>query len=157
MDGEVYDPEFFGKYGLGTERTIDEYERYAGISFSRRAVQQHTLDKKDAPFPVIENEEEYQNSFSTPFKHCIDISFDSVPHDDYNVWAVAFEDEEGNEIHRDDAGSDEIKRMMTDPDRFCRLWRSFNTVSRPYKWIVWPHSEKEGWVNRMEGTLYEKV
>ena len=46
-----------------------------------------------------------------------------------------FEDEEGNEIHRDD-GVDEIKRMMTDPDRFCRLWRSFNTVSRPYKCIV---------------------
>ena len=157
MDGEVYDPEFFGIYGLGTERTLNEYERYAGISFSRRAVQQHTLDKKDAPCPIIEDEEQYQNSFSTPFKHCIDISFDSVPHDDYNVWAVAFEDELGNEIHREDANSGEIKRMMTDPDKFCRLWRSFNTVLRPYKWIVWPHSEKEGWVNRMEGTLYEKV
>ena len=157
MDGEVYDPEFFGIYGLGTERTLDDYERYAGISFSRRAVQQHTLDKKDAPCPIIEDEKEYQNSFSTPFKHCIDISFDSVPHDDYNVWAVAFEDEEGNEIHREDANGDEIKRMMTDPDRFCRLWRSFNTVTRPYKWVVWPHSEKEGWINRMEGVLYEKV
>jgi len=157
MDGEVYEPEFFGKYGLGTKRSLDEYERYAGISFSRRAVQQHTLDKKDAPCPLFESEEEYQNSFSTPFKHCIDISFDSVPHDDYNVWAVAFEDESGNEIYRDDAGADEIKRMMTDPDRFCRLWRSFNTISRPYKWIVWPHSEKEGWVNRMEGVLYEKA
>ena len=70
---------------------------------------------------------------------------------------ASYQDENGNEIHRDDANVDEIKRMMTDPDRFCRLWRSFNTVSKPYKWIVWPHSEKEGWVNRMEGTLYEKV
>ena len=157
MDGEEYDPEFFGIYGRGTERTLDDYERYAGISFSRRAVQQHTLDKKDPPCPIFENEEEYQNSFSSPFKHCIDISFDCVPHEDYNVWAVAFEDENGNEIHREDADANEIKRMMTDPDRFCRLWRSFNTVLRPYKWIVWPHSEKEGWVNRMEGTLYEKV
>ena len=157
MDGEIYDEDFFGIYGRGKERVLEDYERYAGISFSKRAVLQHTLDKKDAPCPTFETDEEYENAFSTPFKHCIDISFDSVPHDDYNVWAVAFEDEEGNEIHRDDAGADEIKRMMTDPDRFCRLWRSFNTVSRPYKWIVWPHSEKEGWVNRMEGTLYEKV
>lgn len=157
MDGEEYDPEFFGIYGRGTERTLDDYERYAGISFSRRAVQQHTLDKKDPPCPIFENEEDYQNSFSSPFKHCIDISFDSVPHGDYNVWAVAFEDENGNEIHREDADANEIKRMMTDPDRFCRLWRSFNTIARPYKWIVWPHSEKEGWVNRMEGVLYEKV
>ena len=156
MDGEVYDPEFFGIYGLGTERTLDDYERYAGISFSKRGVQQHTLSKIDPPCPVIEDEEEYQNSFSSPFKHCIDIHFDSVPHDDYDVWAVAFEDENGNELHREDALPDEIKRMMTDPDKFCRLWRNFNTVTRPYKWIVWPHSEKEGWVNRMEGTLYEK-
>ncbi len=156
MDGEVYDSDFFGIYGLGTERTLDEYERYAGLSFSRRAVQQHTIDKKDAPCPLFETEEEYQNSYSIPFKHCIDIHFDSVPHDDYDVWVVAFEDEDGNELRRDDAKPDEIKRMMTDPDRFCRLWRSFNTVNRPYKWVVWPHSEKEGWVNRMEGILYEK-
>ena len=156
MDGEVYDPEFFGIYGLGTERTLDDYERYAGISFSKRGVQQHTLSKIDPPCPVIEDEEEYQNSFSSPFKHCIDIHFDSVPHDDYDVWAVAFEDEEGNELHREDALPDEIKRMMTDPDKWCRLWRNFNTVTRPYKWVVWPHSKSEGWVNRMEGTLYEK-
>ena len=156
MDGEVYDPEFFGIYGLGTERTLDDYERYAGLSFSRRAVQQHTIDKKDAPCPLFESEEEYQNSYSIPFKHCIDIHFDSVPHDDYDIWVVAFEDEDGNELRRDDAKPDEIKRLMVDPDRFCRLWRSFNTVVRPYKWIVWPHSIKEGWVNRMEGILYEK-
>ena len=102
---------------------------------------------------TFKTEEEYQNAFSSPFKHCIDIYFDSVPHDDYDVWAVAFEDDKGNEIHREDANPDEIKRMMTDPDRFCRLWRSFNTVTRPHKWIVWPHSKKEGWVNRMEGVL----
>jgi len=156
MDGEVYDPKEFGKYGLGTERTLDDYERYAGISFSKRGVQKHTLDKKDLPCPVFETEEEYQNSFSSPFKHCIDIHFDSVPHDDYDIWAVAFEDEDGDEIHREDAQPDEIRRMMKDPDKFCRLWRNFNTVTRPYKWIVWPHSKKEGWVNRMEGVLYEK-
>lgn len=156
MDGEVYNPEEFGVYGFGTERTLDDYERYVGISFSKRGVQQHTLNKKDPPNPTFENEEDYQNSFSIPFKHCIDISFDSVPHGDYNVWAVAFEDENGNELYRQDADKSEINSMMKDPDRFCRLWRSFNTVARPYKWIVWPHSEKEGWVNRMEGVLYVK-
>ena len=76
MDGEVYDPEFFGIYGLGTERTLDDYERYAGISFSRRAVQQHTLDKKDAPCPQFENpKKSTKTHIQSPFKHCIDISF----------------------------------------------------------------------------------
>jgi hypothetical protein len=111
------------------------------------------LKKQYPPNPVFETEEEYYNSFSTMFKHCIDIGFDQVPHDDYNVWAVAFEDENGNELYREDANEQEIKNMKNDPDGYCKVWRSFETAVRPYKWIVWPHSEKEGWVNRMEGIL----
>ncbi|WP_207004192.1 GlcNAc-transferase family protein [Trinickia mobilis] len=34
-----------GKYGLGSERTLTQYERYAGISFEHRGVQQRTLDR----------------------------------------------------------------------------------------------------------------
>jgi glycosyltransferase involved in cell wall biosynthesis len=154
MDGEVYNPEEFGEFGFGPYRTLDEYERYAGISFSKRAVQQHTLNKKYPPNPQFETEEEYQNSFSHMFKHCIDIAYSQVPHDDYNVWAVAFEDENGNELCRMDADENEIRAMKNDPDGYCKLWRSFETVTRPYKWIVWPHSQSEGWVNRMEGILY---
>jgi hypothetical protein len=92
----------------------------------------------------------------TIFKHCIDIGYDLVPHDDYDCWAVAFEDENGNEIFRQDAHKDEITRMKNDPDGYCKIWRSFNTTVRPYKWIVWPHSESKGWIDRMEGVLYEK-
>ena len=154
MDGEVYNPKEFGVYGFGTERTLEDYEKYSGLSFSRRAVQQHTLDKKYPPNPVFKTEEEYYNSFATMFKHCIDITFDQVPHDDYTVWAVAFEDEQGNELYRGDANENEIKSMKKDVDGYCKIWRSFETTVRPYKWIVWPHSEKEGWVNRMEGNLY---
>ena len=156
MDDEVYDEKEFGIYGFGPERTLEDYEIYSGISFKRRATQQYTLDHKDPPNPIIEDPVEYENSFSMMFKHCIDIHFDSVPEKDYDVWVVAFEDENGNELHREDASPNEIERLMKDPDRFCRLWRSFNTVTRPYKWIVWPHSKSKGWINRMEGTLYEK-
>ncbi|MGV2293060.1 GlcNAc-transferase family protein [Trinickia sp. YCB016] len=34
----------FGKYGFGTERTLADYETYAGICFRLRGVQQTTLD-----------------------------------------------------------------------------------------------------------------
>jgi len=76
--------------------------------------------------------------------------------DDYDFWAVAFEDENGVELYRQDADAEEIKRMKKDPDRFCRLWRSFHTEVRPYTWIVWPHSKSKGWQERMTGVLYEK-
>jgi len=156
MDGEVYDPEEFGIFGFGPERTLDDYVKYSGISFQKRSIQQWTLDQKYPPNPIIEDPIEYENSFASIFKHCIDIQFSQVPHDDYIVWAVAFEDENGNELIRLDANEQEIKQMKSDPDGYCKLWRSFNTAVRPYKWVVWPNSKSEGWVNRMEGFLYEK-
>ena len=97
--------------------------------------------------------EEYENSFSTIFKHCIDIGFNQVPYDDYTFWAVAFEDEDGNEIYRQDASKDEIVNMKNDVDGYCKVWRTFDTVIKPNKWIVWPHSEEHGWQERIEGYL----
>lgn len=156
MDGEKYEPAEFTVYGFGPHRSLEDYEKYAGVSFKKRAVQQWTLDYKYPPNPIIEDKEEYENSFSTYFKHCIDITYNLVPHDDYDCWAVAFEDEEGNELFRQDANKEEIVRMKNDPDGYCKIWRSFNTAIRPYKWVVWPHSESLGWIDRMEGTLYER-
>ena len=149
-DGNIID---FGEFGFGKNRTLDQYERYAGISFNKRAVQKYTLEFNHPPNPYIEDQIEYDNSFTFQFKHCIDVGFHDVPHDDYTFWAVSFEDENGNEIFRQDAGPDEIKRMKTDPDGYCKIWRSFETVIKPHKWIVWPCSEEHGFGPRLEGKL----
>ena len=58
MDGEVYNPEEFGIYGFGNERTLKDYEIYSGLKFSNRAVQQYTLDKHYPPNPQIFQTEE---------------------------------------------------------------------------------------------------
>ena len=153
MDGECSCSIRFGKYGLGKERLLRDYEQYSGIKFSNRGVQQYTLDNKFAPNPIIKDVAEYETSFLTIFKHCIDIGFEQIPLDDYNVFAVAFEDSEGNEIHRQDADTSEIQRIKNDPDGYGKVWRTFNTVVRPVKWIVWPHSVSQGWMNRLEGRI----
>ena len=152
MDGEVKDIDF-GVYDFGTKRTLAEYEAYSGLSFKKRGVQQYTLENNLAPNPVIEDFDEYQNSFSQIFKHCIDINYNQVPHDDYTFWAVAFEDEDGVEIYRKDADANEIRMMKNDPDGYCKIWRSFDTVKKPHKWVVWAHSEKNGWGERLTGVL----
>jgi glycosyltransferase involved in cell wall biosynthesis len=152
MDGEVKDIDF-GVYDFGTKRTLAEYEAYSGLSFKKRGVQQYTLDNNLAPNPVIEDFDEYQKSFSQIFKHCIDINYNQVPHDDYTFWAVAFEDEDGVEIYRKDADTNEIRMMKNDPDGYCKIWRSFDAVKKPHKWIVWAHSEKHGWGERLTGNI----
>jgi glycosyltransferase involved in cell wall biosynthesis len=154
MDGEVYNPEEFGIYGFGTERTLRDYEKYAGILFSKRAIQQHTIDKQYPPNPYdYETEEEWMDSFTTIFKHCIDISFDGVPETDYDFWVVAFHNEKDETLFRQDADLNEINRMMQDPDKYCKIWREFHTKEKPKYWVVWPYSKSKGWCPRLTGSL----
>ena len=153
MDGEVNDIDF-GKYGFGTERTLRDYEIYAGIRFQKRAVQQYTLDKQYPPNPTIYNsEEEWENSFASIFKHCIDINFSQVPEQDYEYWVVAFHNEKDETIFRKDADKNEIANMMRDPDGYCKVWRDFQTTHKPKYWVVWPYSTSKGWCNRLTGNL----
>jgi len=154
MDGEVYNPEEFGKYGFGTERTLKDYEIYSGLKFSNRAVQQYTLDKHYPPNPqVFETEEEWLASYASIFKHCIDVGFHQVPEKDYDFWVVAFHDENDETLFRKDADINEINNMLRDPDGYCKVWREFQTVHKPKYWVVWPFSKSKGWCDRITGNL----
>jgi hypothetical protein len=157
MDGEVRDIDF-GKYGFGTERTLREYEIYAGIRFSKRAVQQYTLDKKYPPNPTLyTTDEEWENSFASIFKHCIDVNFSQVPEKDYEYWVVAFHNDKDETIFRKDADRNEIANMMRDPDGYCKIWRDFQTTHTPKYWVVWPYSSSKGWCDRITGQLSHNV
>jgi len=147
IDGERDPNEDFGEFGFGPHRTLEEYEQFAGIKFEIRGVQLHTLEHKEPPSPTPDEE------YLRIFKHCIDIPFNAVPLDDYNVWAVAFEDASGNEIIRLDAGEQEIRALKHDPDGYCKLWRIFHTNAQPKRWVVWPHSQSKGWTDRLTGEL----
>ena len=154
MDGEVYNPEEFGIYGFGTERTLKEYEKYSGLLFSKRAVQQYTINKNYPPNPqVFETEEEWLASYASIFKHCIDIGFSQVPEKDYDFWVIAFHGENDETIFRKDADINEINMMMRDPDGYCKIWREFQTTHKPKYWVVWPHSVSKDWCERIMGNL----
>jgi hypothetical protein len=153
MDGE--EEMDHGKYGFGTERTLRDYEKYSGILFEKRAIQQYTIDKEYPPNPYnYETEEEWMNDFASIFKHCIDVGYSQVPEKDYDFWVVAFHDENDDTIFRKDADPGEINMMMHDPDGYCKVWRSFETAKKPKYWVVWPHSVSKGWCERLTGDLY---
>ena len=152
MDGEIKDIDF-GVFDFGKVRTLEDYEKYAGLSFKKRGVQQYTLDNKLAPNPIISDPIEYEESFLTIFKHCIDITKPQVPYDDYDFWVVAFENEKGETIFRQDADVNEIERMKNDPDGYFKIWRTFNIKEKPHKWVVWPHSKTKDWCERITGNL----
>jgi hypothetical protein len=151
MDGLKKDIDF-GIYDFGKVRTVEDYERYAGLSFKKRAIQQYTLDNKLAPNPVLYGDE-FEESFLKIFKHCIDVHKSAVTENDYDFWAVIFEDEEGKTLHRQDMNEEEIKVILEKKDDFLNIWRTFNTEKNPFKWIFWPHSKSKGWMEKIENKL----
>ena len=152
MDGEKKDIDF-GQFDLGSERSIEDYEEYSGVRMRTRSVQRHTLDLNHSPNPLNKSDKEYESSFLKIFKHCIDIGYDQVPLDDYDFWCVAFKDKNDQDVYRQDADSDEILNMKSDPDGYCKLWRVFEVDAKPYSWLVWPHSKSKGWLDPIVGKL----
>ena len=154
MDGEKKDIDF-GKYDFGKKRSVAEYEKYAGICFKKRAVQRYTLDNNYPPNPenVKMSADELDKSFLKIFKHCIDIRYEQVPEKDYDFWCVAFKDKQGKDVYRKDADKSEITVMFNDPDKYCKVWRTFNVEEPPHSWLVWPHSASKGWADPITGNL----
>ncbi len=154
MDGEKRDVDF-GKYGFGEARSLSDYERYSGLCFKKRGITKRVQEHKAPPDPTTSDLEydQFQKHLMSIFKHCIDIQYSQVPENDYDFWAVAFKDKDGNDIYRQDADADEVVRMKNDPDNYCKVWREFQTDVKPSSWLVWPHSVSKGWSDPITGNL----
>jgi hypothetical protein len=143
--------EDLGQYGLGTERSLEDFEKFAGINFKERKVHKDT--KAQNPPPIDgENSDEYLNDF----KYCIDLHESWVAEKDCDFFAITFTDEEGEEIGRYDADEPEVVNLINSAasgDGWIRIWREFEAVSVPKTWVVWPRSKTKGFLERIEKDL----
>lgn len=150
IDGEKND-NAFSKYGLGKARTIEQYERYAGIDFKNRRVQKHTYELKLGP-PPFESQEDWEANWLKQFRFCIDLDSKIMPEEDYDLWVIAFKNSKGEEICRADVGEEEIKEFKTNlaPDGWYRIWKEFAYTDLPYSYLIWPRSKSKGWLDKIE-------
>lgn len=160
MDGEDPNQIDFGKYGFGSERTLRDYEEYAGISFEYRGVQQDTIDKKEPPnnYPYS-TEEEWKDSFArsndvhvclhrSEFPDMFDENGDLL--DDMNFAFVGCHDENGEEIYRKDLNQSQLYNYLNSYNGFIDYRLIFLSTKIPVSYTVWPHSESKGWLNKID-------
>lgn len=136
-----------GNYGLGSVRSLEQYEKYAGLKFKTRQIHQETLENKTPPIKG-----DYESGLANKIKTCIDVYKGDLAEQDYDLIVVALLDKNGNDIYRQDATGDEIKALLgSNPnDQFVHIWREFESSSQPVKSRVWPHSISKGWLNPIE-------
>jgi len=137
-------------YDLGTVRTLRDYEKYAGVHFKRKAVQMYTVHNNFPPNPPINNEEEWEKSFASSFYCLVNFDKSNFKLNDYDFWVVAFDDENGIAVQREDLTEAQVKEIMSRKDNWTSFERFFLTDKKPHKWVIWAHSKSQGWAERIE-------
>ncbi len=158
----VCDAPDFGSYGLGGRRSLRDYERYAGVHFHKRAVHEHTMRHLPLPVPGADDgDAEWERAFCEEIEHTI--TLDRLPHpdsDEIDFWCVAYDDPYDQQVFRRDLVGDELKETIVGwradagamPLRISN--RFYAPKGRPpVKWTVWPHHRREGWREKVVGTV----
>lgn len=139
-----------GEYGLGSARTIRDYEKYAGIHFEKKSFQKYTKDNFFPPNPkVYKSESEWENSFMFSFYHLVNIDRSFLPKDDYESIFVAFDDEDGVGVHSTSIADQRLVDFLH-KGKPIHYEEMFLTEKKPHKVVFWGHSKKRGWTERHE-------
>ncbi len=139
-----------GSYGFGTARSLEDYERWAGLHFATRGVQQYTLDKLPPPNPQrYAGREEWLGSFIRPHRFTIELDTKEVFHPDNNYgrdfdqWIVTVLDRDGHELYNQELRLMEILRSLD--QRPIRRDVEFSSTGIPARCAVRMHSRSRGW------------
>jgi glycosyltransferase involved in cell wall biosynthesis len=133
-------------YDLGTTRTIEDYEAYAGVNFKEKSVQKYTIDNGYPPTPQ-------DSIWSKSFYHLVTIHRNELPADDYKSILIAFDDENGIGIHSKTIEGHQLQQFLSGngPIHFEEYFLYFN--KEPKRMVAWAYSESRGWAERVEHKL----
>jgi UDP-N-acetylglucosamine (GlcNAc):hydroxyproline polypeptide GlcNAc-transferase len=139
-------------FGLGSARSIQDFEEYAGLSFQLRRAQDYTSRAEEPPNPRMDSDWAREI-----YSWLVRIRIDSkdLPAenwDDFLLWYIGVHDEYGNEIYRRDLTQTELGAPTLKQPEIV-LVCEMQSGSIPATWTVWPVSRSRGWLKKIEGKL----
>ena len=150
MDGEDPNQINFGEFGFGNVRTVEDYQKYAGINFKLRSVTQEVIDNV---LPTYD----YHNKPDQQWLRnwCVDfyVPADRIPSDvEYTFWYSCVQDADGNELARLDIHGKQLHEIISrEQDKSAYRWPIgvYSNVP-PAKYVVWPMDKQGNWLERVE-------
>ncbi len=142
-------------FGLGTVRSLEEYERYAGLSFALRKAQHHTMKAAEPPNP--EAPPDWADHIY-PWIAKIRLQRSQLPAhalEDPGFWYLGINDAEGGEIVRIDMTPEALAPVLESDSEELALVVEFPSEVVPHSWMVWPLSKSRGWLQSVRGLLAE--
>ncbi|MFT5112666.1 MAG: hypothetical protein ACI8P9_001993 [Parasphingorhabdus sp.] len=112
-----------GKYGLGKQRTLEQFEEYAELDFADRM---NSVDK------------------DVHFQKTIDINVEKIPRrDDYHLWIFTLNNAAGDEIYRRDIVDSTILQMTSN-----EIVIDEDLAGEPVSYMLWPKTWGEGFLEK---------
>lgn len=145
--------DLLGRFGLGSTRSREDYERYAGISFELRKVQDYTRYSFEPPNPASPSD--WPDRIYTWLVRVV-VEATALPPgalDEQSFWVVAIQDENRREIRRHDFQRKELTVSGTESQivLICEIQSGII----PAFWSVQPCSRFGGGGVRLTGELAE--
>lgn len=143
-----------GSYGCGSARLFSDYEQYAGISFTRRRVQDYTRQNGEPPNPPapadwIERTRDWHLRITLEQDYLVSSSAS-----DWSFWYVGAHDVHGDELYRLDVNTEELRTIFASTDKSVMvIERDFESTREPATWTVWPVTRDGRWLDPLSGAV----
>lgn len=138
-----------GSFGLGTTRSLADYEAYAGIALSARKVTQDTL--RGVP-PGHSRLARWRRARLLP-EHVVTLPLTGIPanlgqHPDDFLY-IGIHDAQQREILRQDLTGASLSAALAAGDYLLRL----HSRNHPATWTLWPWQTQSGWGDSIRGSV----
>ncbi|MDX2170751.1 MAG: GlcNAc-transferase family protein [Deltaproteobacteria bacterium] len=140
----------FGRFGLGSVRSLRDYELYAGISYRLRGVSDHALRNLPPPEPVAPADDaELRARYYREQRFRVRLAPDEVRDEasDYDFWYVGAHSHDAVELYRYDLQGQELVDFLARAPYEREF--SFHSPRFVDSWTVWPHSASRGWLEKI--------
>ena len=136
-------------YDLGTVRTHEEYEQWAGIDFKNRLLHEDTIKGIEPPTTELPSSEwiedkeyEYHVDWSSRWKEMREAVACACK---FDFIMFGFESKDGEVLYREDIHDKDITNGLAQKKGF-----KFMAKKESEKVIIWAHHQEDGWKNKVE-------
>ena len=145
--------ESLGNYGLGSLRSLNDYEKFAGISFKKKQIVPSCLTEVIPSFNIIYDDNEWSKYLISSFNHTIKLKQELFRHT-YDLVVVAYRDRNGKDIYRRDIYGDDLTHLFSNSFLGHYSINSKFFPTRPvYSWAVMPRISGDEWGRNFVGSL----
>ena len=139
-----------GEYGLGTKRSLLDYEAYGGFDFKKCRIQDYTLKVNEPPNPLPWNEQFITNQFKITCEWDIEF-FKKYDFKKPKFLTLGVQTRSGLELHRKDFLIESDPQYVNLENN--RYSITINSINKPSKIVMFLFDEEKQWSERYEKNI----